>query len=65
MYNLDIDEIRELANSIGSSTSNLDEQFERLNSALNKKFGIVLPKGLKRASYEKFMDIVSSPLIYE
>ena len=36
MYNLDIDEIRELANSIGSSTSNLDEQFERLNSALYK-----------------------------
>lgn len=65
MYNLDIDEIRELANSIGSSTSNLDEQFERLNSALYKKFGIVLPKGLKRASHEKFMDIVSSPLIYE
>ena len=65
MYNLDIDEIRELANSIGSNTSNLDEQFERLNSALYKKFGIVLPKGLKRASHEKFMDIVSSPLIYE
>src|SRR5215217_305590 len=65
MYNLDIDEIRELANSIGSSTSDLDEQFERLNSALYKKFGVILPKGLKRASYEKFMDIVSSPLIYE
>jgi glutamate synthase domain-containing protein 3 len=65
MYILDIDEIRELANSIGSNTSTLDEQFERLNSALYKKFSIVLPTGLKRASYEKFMDIVSSPLIYE
>jgi glutamate synthase domain-containing protein 3 len=65
MYNLDIDEIRELATSICSSTSNLDEQFERLNSLLYKKFGISLPKGLKRASYEKFRDIANSPLIYE
>ena len=65
MYNLDIDEIRELATSICSSTSNLDEQFERFNSLLYKKFDISLPKGLKRASYEKFMDIANSPLIYE
>ena len=65
MYNLDIDEIRELATSICSSTSNLDEQFERLNSLLYKKFGISLPKGLKRASYEKFRDLANSPLIYE
>ena len=65
MYNLDIDEIRELATSICSSTSNLDEQFERLNSLLYKKFGISLPIGLKRASYEKFRDIANSPLIYE
>lgn len=65
MYNLDIDEIRELATSICSSTSYLDEQFERLNSLLYKKFGISLPIGLKRASYEKFRDIANSPLIYE
>ena len=65
MYILDIDEIRELGYSIGSNTSNLDEQFERFNSLLYKKFSIVLPEGVKRASYEKFMDIVSSPLIYE
>ena len=65
MYILDIDEIRELGHSIGSSTSNLDEQFERFNSVLYKTFSIVLPEGVKRASYEKFMDIVSSPLIYE
>lgn len=65
MYNLDIDEIRELTASICSNTSNLDEQFERLNSLLYKKFSIFLPKGLKRASYEKFMDIANSPLIYE
>jgi hypothetical protein len=65
MYILDIDEIRELGHSIGYSTSNLDEQFERFNSLLYKKFSIVLPEGVKRASYEKFMDIVSSPLIYE
>jgi hypothetical protein len=65
MYNLDIDEIREYATSICSSTSNLDEQFERLNSLLYKKFGISLPIGLERASYEKFRDIANSPLIYE
>ena len=65
MYILDIDEIRELGYSIGSNTSNLDEQFERFNSLLYKKFSIILPEGVKRASYEKFMDIVSSPLIYE
>ena len=65
MYILDIDEIREFGDSIGSNTSNLDEQFERFNSVLYKKFNIVLPQGVKRASYEKFMDIVSSPLIYE
>jgi len=65
MYTLDIDEIRELGNSVGSNTSNLDKQFEWFNSVLYKKFSIVLPQGVKRASYEKFMDIASSPLIYE
>src|SRR5688500_11755445 len=32
---------------------------------LNNKYRISLPKGLKKASLEKFMDIISSPLVYE
>lgn len=46
-------------------TSNPEEQFERLNFTLYKKYRIDLPKGLKKASLEKFKDIVSSPLVYE
>ena len=46
-------------------TSNPDEQFERLNFRLYKNYRIDLPKGLKKASLEKFKDIVSSPLVYE
>ena len=65
MYILDIDEIRSIAESIGSKTSNPDEQFERLNFMLYEKYRIDLPKGLKKASLEKFKDIISSPLVYE
>ncbi len=65
MYILDIDEIRSIADSIGSNTSNLEEQFERLNFILYEKYRINLPKGLKKASLEKFRDIISSPLLYE
>ena len=65
MYILDIDDIRSIADSIGSNTSNPDEQFERLNLALDKKYGVNLPKGLKKASLEKFKDVISSPLVYE
>ncbi|MGH9980552.1 MAG: hypothetical protein ACRD6U_03240 [Nitrososphaeraceae archaeon] len=65
MYILDIDEIRSIADSIGSNTSNPEEQFDRLNFKLHNKYRISLPKGLKKASLEKFMDIISSPLVYE
>ena len=65
MYILDIDDIRSIADSIGSNTSNPEEQFERLNLTLDKKYGINLPKGLKKASFEKFKDVISSPLVYE
>lgn len=65
MYILDIDDIRSIADSIGSNTSNPDEQFERLNLTLDKKYGVNLPKGLKKASLEKFKDVISSPLVYE
>lgn len=65
MYILDIDEIRSIADSIGSNTSNPEEQFDRLNFMLHNKYRISLPKGLKKASLEKFMDIISSPLVYE
>ncbi|HEY6586907.1 MAG TPA: hypothetical protein VIY98_01335, partial [Nitrososphaeraceae archaeon] len=65
LYILDIDEIRSIADSIGSSTSNPEDQFERLNNVLYKEFKINLPKGLKKASLEKFRDIISSPLVYE
>ena len=46
-------------------TSNPDEQFERLNFMLYKKYRVDLPNGLKKASLEKFKDIISSPLVYE
>lgn len=65
MYILDIDDIRSIADSIGSNTSNPEEQFERLNLTLDKKYGVNLPKGLKKASLEKFKDVISSPLVYE
>jgi methylamine---glutamate N-methyltransferase subunit B len=65
LYILDIDEIRSIADSIGSSTSNTEAQFERLNNVLYKEFKINLPNGLKKASLEKFRDIISSPLVYE
>jgi GXGXG motif len=65
LYILDIDEIRSIADSIGSNTSNPEEQFDRLNFMLHNKYRISLPKGLKKASLEKFMDIISSPLVYE
>jgi glutamate synthase domain-containing protein 3 len=32
---------------------------------LDKKYGVNLPKGLKKASLEKFKDVISSPLVYE
>jgi formylmethanofuran dehydrogenase subunit C len=65
LYILDIDDIRSIADSIGSNTSNPEEQFERLNLTLDKKYGVNLPKGLKKASLEKFKDVISSPLVYE
>ena len=65
MYILDIDQIRSIANSIGSKTSNPDEQFERLNFMLYREYRIDLPQGVKKASLEKFKDITSSPLIFE
>ena len=65
MYILDIDDIRSIADSVGSNTSNPEEQFERLNLTLDKKYGVNLPKGLKKASLEKFKDVISSPLVYE
>lgn len=65
MYILDIDQIRSIANSIGSKTSNPDAQFERLNFMLYREYKIDLPVGVKKASLEKFKDIASSPLVYE
>ncbi|MDR4512741.1 MAG: hypothetical protein MRJ93_13665 [Nitrososphaeraceae archaeon] len=65
MYILDIDQIRSIANSIGSKTSNPDVQFQRLNFMLYKEYRVDLPQGVKKASLEKFKDITSSPLIFE
>lgn len=65
MYILDIDQIRSIANSIGSKTSNPDQQFERLNFMLYREYRIDLPQGVKKASLEKFKNITSSPLIFE
>ncbi len=51
---------------IGARTSDPHRQFELLNQALNKAYGIKeLPKGLVRASIEKFGDLISSPLVCE
>jgi len=64
-YTLDIDEIRAIVRDIGSRVSNPDEQFEGVNNAFEKNYGIIIPMGLKRASIEKFGDVASSPLIME
>jgi formylmethanofuran dehydrogenase subunit C len=65
MYVLDIDDLREIARSVGSKTSNPESQFELFNHALYKAYGIELPKGLVRSSVEKFGDLVNSPLVFE
>jgi GXGXG motif-containing protein len=66
MYILDIDDIREIMKGIGIRTSDPHLQFELLNQALDKAYGIKeLPKGLVRASIEKFGDLVTSPLVCE
>jgi hypothetical protein len=64
-YILDIDELGTIVEEIGSTISNLDTQFERINTIFEAHYGIKLPDGIKRASIEKFGDIVSSPLIME
>ncbi len=64
-YILDIDELGTIVEEIGSKISNLDTQFERINTIFEAYYGIKLPDGIKRASTEKFGDIVSSPLIME
>ena len=64
-YTLDIDEIRAIVRDIGSKVSNPDAQFEGVNNAFEKDYGIIIPLGLKRASIEKFGDVASSPLIME
>jgi len=64
-YTLDIDEIRAIVRDIGSKVSNPEEQFEGVNNAFEKNYGIIIPLGLKRASIEKFGDVASSPLIME
>jgi formylmethanofuran dehydrogenase subunit C len=65
LYILDIDDLREITNTIGSKTSDPGKQFDLLNSFLQKNYRIHLPSGLKYASIEKFGDVVSSPLVYE
>src|ERR1044072_7231477 len=64
-YILDIDELGIIVKEIGSKISNPDTQFEKINSIFEQNYEIKLPNGIKRASIEKFGDIVSSPLIME
>lgn len=64
-YTLDIDELRTIVKDIGSKISNPDTQFESVNNAFETNYGVKLPFGLKRASIEKFGDVVTSPLIME
>jgi len=65
LFVLDVDDLREVVNDIGSKISNPDEQFEKINYILERNYCIQLPRGLKYASTEKFGDVVSSPLVYE
>jgi len=65
MYILDIDDIREITSRVDLRTSDPQIQFELLNQALHKAYGIELPRGLKRAAVEKFGDVTNSPLVYE
>ena len=64
-YILDIDELGIVLKEIGSKISNPDTQFDRINNLFEQQYGIKLPEGTKRASIEKFGDVVSSPLIME
>jgi len=64
-YVLDIDELGIIVKEIGSKISNPDTQFERINAIFEERYRIKLPDGIKRASVEKFGDVVSSPLIME
>jgi glutamate synthase domain-containing protein 3 len=64
-YILDIDELGIIVKEIGSKISNPVTQFERINTIFEQHYGVKLPDGIKRASIEKFGDIVSSPLIME
>ncbi|MBA2268355.1 MAG: hypothetical protein H0W19_08485 [Nitrosopumilus sp.] len=62
---MDIDELGIIVKEIGSKISNPDTQFERINAIFEERYRIKLPDGIKRASVEKFGDVVSSPLIME
>lgn len=64
MYTLDIDEIRDLANDVVSTSSTANE-FELLKNKIHKKFQISIPEGLKNAANEKFGDIANAPILYE
>jgi len=64
-YTLDIDEVRAIVKDIGSRVSNPGTQFENINHALEKNYGVKLPYGLNQVSIEKFGDVASSPLIIE
>ena len=64
-YILDIDELGIIVKEIGSKISNSDTQFEKINTIFEQQYNIKLPDGIKRASIEKFGDVVSSPLIME
>ena len=58
-YILDIDELGIILKEIGSKISNPDTQFDRINNLFEQQYGIKLPEGTKRASIEKFGDIVA------
>ena len=64
-YVLDIDELGIIVKEIGSKISNPDTQFTKINAIFEERYRIKLPDGIKRASVEKFGDVVSSPLIME
>jgi glutamate synthase domain-containing protein 3 len=64
MYMLDIDEIRDIANDVISSSSGANE-FDLLKNKIHERFQVSIPEGLKNAAIEKFGDVASAPILYE
>ena len=52
-YTLDIDELRAIVKDIGSKVSNPDTQFESINNAFEKNYGVKTSLWIKTSIYRK------------